>query len=96
VYERVLLRPAPARLRALAALPARTALLLSSGEALAALWQGLDAAGRAALRRRPCGASSPRLAAQARALGLRKPLRAADARPEHMLAALAAHADGIR
>ena len=59
VYERVLLRPAPARLRALAALPARTALLLSSGEALAALWQSLDAAGRAALRRRPCIASSP-------------------------------------
>jgi uroporphyrinogen-III synthase len=96
VYERAPLRPAAARLRALAALPARTALLLSSGEALASLWQCLDEAGRAALRARTCVASSARLAAQAKQLGFRAPLRAADARPEHMLAALAAHAGGIR
>lgn len=96
VYEREPLRPAPARLRALAALPARSALLLSSGEALAALWESLDAAGRAALRARTCVASSARLAAQAKQLGFRAPLCAADAGPEHMLAALAAHAGGIR
>jgi uroporphyrinogen-III synthase len=96
VYERELLRPAPARLRALAALPSRSALLLSSSEALSALWDALDETGRAALRKRPCVASSPRLAAQARALGLRAPQLAEDARPERMLAALATLAAGIR
>ena len=96
VYRREPLRPPAARLRALAALPERSALLLSSGEALASLWRTLDEAGRAALRRRTCVASSPRLAAQARELGFRAPLRASDARPEHLLAALSAHAAGIR
>jgi uroporphyrinogen-III synthase len=96
VYQREPLRPPTARLRALAALPGRSALMLSSSEALASLWHSLDEAGRASLRRRPCVASSPRLAAQARALGFRMPLRASDARPEHLLAALAAHAAGIR
>jgi len=96
VYERQALRPSPARLRALAALPERSALLLSSGEALAVLWELLDEPGRRALRKRPCVASSPRLAAQARELGWRAPLLAEDARPERMLAALAAHAAAIR
>jgi uroporphyrinogen-III synthase len=96
VYERAPLRLAASRIRALAALPARSALLISSGEALASLWQSLDTAGRDALRARPWVASSPRLAAQAKQLGFRSPLLAADARPEHMLAALAAHAARIR
>jgi uroporphyrinogen-III synthase len=96
VYRREPLRLAQARLRALAALPAKSALLLSSGEALSALWQQLDAPARAALRARPCVASSARLAAQARKLGFRALLRAEDARPEHLLTALAAHAGGFR
>jgi uroporphyrinogen-III synthase len=92
VYERTRMRPAPARLRALAALPARSALLLSSGESLQSLWQSLDAEGRLRLGRRVCVASSERLAAQARALGFAALLRAEDARPASLLAALAAHA----
>lgn len=96
VYRREPLAPAAARLRALAALPARGALLLSSGEALASLWRSLDAAARADLRGRPCVASSPRLAAQARKLGLRVVAVAQDARPEHLLAALATQAAAIR
>jgi len=96
VYERKAQRPPAARLRALADLPARSALLLSSGEALAALWQSLDEPGRAALRGRSCVASSQRLAKQARELGFKAPVLAQDARPEHLLAALAAHAARIR
>ncbi len=96
VYQREALRPPPARLQALAALPAKSALLVSSGEALASLWQSLDVRGRARLCKRPCVVASPRLAAQARALGWRETLHAEDARPEHLLAALAAHASGIR
>ena len=96
VYRREPLRPTSARLRALAALPARSALLVSSGEALASLWDSLDQRGREVLRTRPCVVSSPRLAAQARRLGLREPLRAPDAGPEHLLTALAAQVVGIR
>ncbi|MEO8160309.1 MAG: uroporphyrinogen-III synthase [Arenimonas sp.] len=96
VYQRTPMQPTPARLRALDALPARSALLLSSGEALRSLWQSLDASGRARLCRRPCVASSERLATQARALGFAAPLRAEDARPASLLAALAAHAADAR
>ena len=96
VYAREALPPAPARLRALAELPARGALFVSSAEALSVLWDALDAGGRAALRKRACVVSSPRLAAQARKLGLRKPMLAEDARPERMLATLAAQAGGFR
>ena len=96
VYEREPLRPSAARLAALAGLPAHSALLVSSAEALAGLWDVLDDAGRSSLRKRACVVASPRLAAQARELGFREPVRAEDARPERMLAALAAHAAGIR
>jgi len=96
VYEREPLRPGAARLAALAGLPARSALLVSSAEALAGLWDVLDEEGRSSLRKRACVVASPRLAAQARELGFREPVRAEDARPERMLAALAAHAAGIR
>jgi len=91
VYRR---QPQPisaARVRALDALPAKTALLITSGEALSLLWQGLDAAARERLLQRPCVASSERLCAQARALGFPLVLRAADARPASLVAALALH-----
>ena len=96
VYRREALPPAPDRLRRLARLPARSALLLSSAEALQVLWQALDADGRERLRRRVCVASSERLAAQARRLGFVAPVRAESARPAHLLAALATHAAAFR
>lgn len=96
VYRRQPQRISAARLRALAALPARTALLITSGESFSLLWQELDAAARSRLLQRPCVASSERLAAQARALGFTLVLRAADARPASLLAALALHVAGSR
>jgi uroporphyrinogen-III synthase len=96
VYERQPLRPSAARLSALAQLPAHSALLVSSAEALSGLWEALDEAGRSSLRERACVVASPRLQAQARELGFRTLVLAEDARPERMLAALAAHAAGIR
>jgi uroporphyrinogen-III synthase len=96
VYEREVLRPPAARLRALAALPARSALLVSSSEALSGLWDALDDQDRERLLERTCVVSSPRLARQARALGWQAPVRAEDTRPERMLAALSARVAGIR
>jgi uroporphyrinogen-III synthase len=96
VYRREPVPPAPDRLRKLARLPARSALLLSSGEALQVLWQALDEDGRARLCRRSCIASSERLAAQARRLGFTSVHRARSARPEHLLDALATHAAAFR
>ena len=96
VYRREALAPAPDRLRKLARLPARSALMLSSNEALQVLWQALDEDGRERLRRRSCVASSERLAAQARRLGFVAPVRAQSARPEHLLDALATHAAAFR
>jgi uroporphyrinogen-III synthase len=97
VYERIARKPAASRLQALADLPvARSALLVSSSEALSVLWGALDTSGRASLRKRICVVSSARLAAQARKLGLPAPLVAEDARPERMLAALSAQAASIR
>lgn len=98
VYRREPIEPAAARLRALDQLPARSALMLSSAEALQSLWRVLDEDARERLRRRPCVASSERLAARARTLGFAWPLRAVDARPEQLLAALSAHVakPGIR
>ena len=93
VYRRQTMPLAAARLRALAALPARSALLLSSGEALAVLWQALDAPGRAQLAKRPCVAASARLATQARALGFTRVLLADDAQPASLLKALSDHVD---
>jgi uroporphyrinogen-III synthase len=96
VYRREASPPAPDRLRKLARLPARSALLLSSAEALQVLWRALDADGRERLLRRTCVASSERLAAQARRLGFVAPVRAESARPEQLLAALATHAAAFR
>jgi uroporphyrinogen-III synthase len=90
VYRRIATPPRPARVRALAALPpARCALLLTSQEALAPLWSALPAAEQARWRRRPCVVASARMAAVAAGLGFERVLRAADARPAALLAALA-------
>jgi uroporphyrinogen-III synthase len=94
VYRRQSQRISAARLRALDRLPAKTALMITSSESFSLLWQDLDAAARARLLRRPCVASSERLVAQARALGFTLVLRAADARPASLLAALALHVAG--
>jgi uroporphyrinogen-III synthase len=89
VYRRVPHSPAPHRLAAATALPARTALLASSREALDALWSALDAGGRQVIARRPAVASSARLAARLRALGFAQVVVADGARPHALLAALA-------
>jgi len=75
----------------LAKLPARSALLVSSGEALSVLWQALDDVGRAALQRRLAVASSERLRARLVALGFARVIRAASAHPAALLDALVAH-----
>lgn len=95
VYRRRALAPPAGRLRALAALPARTALLLTSAEAFEPLWQGLDAAGRRRLQARPVVVASARLAAEARRRGFTTIVRATDARPAALLDALAAHVGGV-
>jgi uroporphyrinogen-III synthase len=89
LYRRVPRRPSPARLAALSALPARSALLVTSAEAFAVLWDALDADGRASLRRRPAVAGSPRLAALLETRGFARVTVAEGARPAAMLAALA-------
>jgi uroporphyrinogen-III synthase len=80
----------------MAALPEKTALLVSSGEALENLWRSLSKSERAGLIARPCVASSERLAEQTRALGFRHTQIAASAVPAKMLAALSAHAGARR
>jgi uroporphyrinogen-III synthase len=94
VYRRQPRRLSVARLSALDALPIRTGLLITSSEAFGLLWSGLDEASRARLLSRPCIVSSERLATQAAALGFRSVLRAADARPASLLAALVDHVAG--
>ena len=90
VYERVARRPGAAALAALAALPATTALLVSSGEAFDGLWSVLDADGRLRLAARPAVASSARLAAMLAERGFGGLVLAAGARPAQLLAALSA------
>lgn len=91
VYQREALAIAPARLRALAALPGNSALLLTSQEAFDPLWQTLSPAMRKRFNGRPCIAASDRLAALARSLGFHQVVRASDARPSSLVAALASH-----
>lgn len=91
VYRREACPPSAARLRALSRLPATSALLVSSGEALDGLWPHLDARQQAGLRERVAVASSERLAERLRQRGCLQVLIAADARPASLLAALAAH-----
>jgi uroporphyrinogen-III synthase len=92
VYRRSALPVAPSRRRALAKLPRRCALLVSSGEALSALWDVLDDDERRALRRRVAVASSARLGERLRTLGFARVVRAQGASPAALLDALAAHA----
>ena len=91
VYRREARTPSSARRRALDALPARSALLISSGESLDALWLALDPGQQAILRGRPCVVSSERLARQAHKLGFDTLIRARDALPRNLLSALADH-----
>ena len=96
VYHRSPMALAPGRLRALAELPRRSALLVSSAEALAVLWAALDAGDRRALARRVAVASSARLCAHLRTLGFTRVVRAASAQPAALMAALAAHVSSGR
>lgn len=96
VYRREPLPVSEARLQALQALGANTALLMTSAEAFAPLWEALSPAARKRLQARPCVVASERLQAKARDLGFRRVLRASDARPAQLLAALASHVRGGR
>lgn len=89
VYRREPRPPSPARLAALAALPRRSALLVSSAEAFAVLWAALDERGRASLRRRPAVAASARLADRLVQHGFTHVAIATSAGPVPMLAAIA-------
>lgn len=91
VYQRVPLAVTPTRLCALAELPGSTALLLTSREAFEPLWRELPPALRKRLTGRPCVVASDRLAAWAASLGFRRVVRAANARPSSLIAALASH-----
>ncbi|MGH8030232.1 MAG: uroporphyrinogen-III synthase [Arenimonas sp.] len=88
VYRREPRVPTSTRLAALAALPGRSALLVSSAEAFAVLWSALDERGRASLRRRPAVAASTRLAALLARHGFKRVLTATGAGPAALLAAL--------
>jgi uroporphyrinogen-III synthase len=89
VYRREALPVAPSRLKQLLELGPETALLMTSAEAFAPLWQALPPAARKRLQARPCVVAGARLEAQARELGFRRLLRAGDASPSSLLAALA-------
>jgi uroporphyrinogen-III synthase len=91
VYRRSPLPVTSHRRQALAALPRRSALLVSSAEALAVLWSALDTRDRQTLCRRLAVASSERLCAHLRTLGFAQVVRAESARPSALLDALAAH-----
>jgi uroporphyrinogen-III synthase len=90
VYRREPFPPRADRRAALAALPARSALIVTSAEAFSTLWSALDDAERARLRARPAVASSPRLAAMLAADGFAAIVPADSAVPAALLTALAA------
>ncbi len=89
VYARQPRAPAAAALQRWRGLRGRQAVLLSSGDALRALLEALDAADRARLQQLPVVVASERLAALAEAAGFNVVAVAAGARPAPMLAALA-------
>ena len=91
VYQREPRPVGPGRLQALSELPVRSALLLTSIEAFEPIWRDLLEPARDRLRQRPCVVASDRLSAHARELGFVHVLRADDARPASLLAALANH-----
>lgn len=90
VYRREAMPPRADRLAALAALPATSALLVSSAEAFDVFWTALDEPRRAMLRSRPVVAGSPRLAAVLAGHGFATIVAADGAAPAKLLAALAA------
>ena len=93
LYQRRARALPAARKQALFALPAaHTALLVSSGEAFAALWQACSPEEQASLRRLPAVASSARLQSLLQAHGFAQPWRAANAQPAALLNALREHA----
>ncbi|GAB2499158.1 hypothetical protein GCM10027266_16750 [Arenimonas alkanexedens] len=96
VYRREPLIPRPSRTGLIETLPESSALLVSSGEAFDALWSRLDESARAALRRRPVVASSPRLAARLAADMFAAIVIADGAAPSALLSALAADVAGGR
>lgn len=96
VYRREAMPLPAARLRALQALPASAALLVTSGEAFDLLWQALDAGQRRHLLDRPCVTVSERLAAKLRGQGFHTVLRANNSQPASLLERLAAHVADTR
>jgi uroporphyrinogen-III synthase len=92
VYRRAPRPPGATRLAALQSLPARSALLVTSAEAFAGLWDALDARGREALCARPAIAGSARLETLLGERGFDCVVTAAGAQPTALLAALAAFA----
>lgn len=95
IYQRQPRRLPPARLQALLRLSSRTALMVSSGEALDIAWSQWPPGVRLRLQRQPAIASSPRLASQLQALGFVDVAVADDARPSSLLAALSRHAAAL-
>ncbi|WP_022969508.1 uroporphyrinogen-III synthase [Arenimonas oryziterrae] len=91
VYRREPTPPNRARRTGLQRLPATSALLLSSGEALEVLWSALTIGEQLELTARPCVVASERLADLARAKGWSAPILAASARPDDLLTALSAY-----
>lgn len=89
VYRREPTRIAPHRLTALDALPRRTAILISSAEALEALWKQLNPTRRERLVRALAIVSSARLEELARQKGFGTIRRADSARSQAMISALA-------
>ncbi|MFM6988788.1 MAG: uroporphyrinogen-III synthase [Arenimonas sp.] len=90
VYVREPVPLTPARLQALAALGARSALLVSSQAAFGQFWRQLDEKKRDTWRGRPCIASSARLLQYLRQQGFRQLAQADSTHAPAMLAALAA------
>lgn len=89
VYRRQSITVPAARRLALTELHARSAVLVSSAEALDALWRQLSPDQRDRMCRRPAVAASARLSARLTALGFRQIEIATSAQPEAMLTALA-------
>ena len=96
VYRREPLAITPSRLQQLLELGPNTALLMTSAEAFAPLWQCLPPAARKRLLARPCVVASERLEQQARTLGFRRVLHARDASPANLLSALVEHVQRVR
>jgi uroporphyrinogen-III synthase len=93
LYQRRVRVVPDARKRALFALPgAQTALLVSSGEAFAALWQACSPEERAKLRHLHAVTSSARLQTLLQAHGFNQPWRAAGPQPAALVAAVREHA----